>query len=392
MSAKSDMVEKILEAYKGALKRLPIKNTIVFESNPEFSCNTYPVYRYLIDKKHIDDKYKIVWLVADPEKYKNSNLKNTEFLKYWDCTDSVKQKLKYHYIMTTSKALIYCNRLLGKNRKDQFSFCLQHGMPLKRSNGSYCIKDDCDYCLCVSHFFADIFSEDFKISKNKMVFMGFPRTDYLYTDRDVRAEMGISDYDKVIVWLPTYRQHTAASSRGFNIETTNTGIPAINTEDEIKKVDSYLRENNILLILKPHPVQKIDKKIQAGLTNFKILTNDDLDKKNIQLYELLAKTDALVTDYSSVYYDYLLTDKPIGLTVDDFKEYIKARGFVYENPQDILKGEYINDTDELIKFFEDVKNGVDPHLEERTAVKNKLHEIHDGSSAEKIGEFIISHI
>ena len=36
MSAKSDMVEKILEAYKGALKRLPIKNTIVFESNPEF--------------------------------------------------------------------------------------------------------------------------------------------------------------------------------------------------------------------------------------------------------------------------------------------------------------------------------------------------------------------
>ena len=122
------------------------------------------------------------------------------------------------------------------------------------------------------------------------------------------------------------------------------------------------------------------------------MTNDDLDKKNIQLYELLAKTDALVTDYSSVYYDYLLTDKPIGLTVDDFKEYIKARGFVYENPQDILKGEYINDTDELIKFFEDVKNGADPHLEERTAVKNKLHEIHDGSSAEKIGEFIISHI
>ena len=73
MSKKSDIVEKVLEAYKGALRHLPIKNTIVFESNPEFSCNTYPVYRYLIDKKHIDDKYKIVWLVADPEKYKNSN-------------------------------------------------------------------------------------------------------------------------------------------------------------------------------------------------------------------------------------------------------------------------------------------------------------------------------
>ena len=58
--------------------------------------------------------------------------------------------------------------------------------------------------------------------------------------------MGISDYDKVIVWLPTYRQHTAASSRGFNIETTNTGIPTINTEDAIKKDESYIRENNII--------------------------------------------------------------------------------------------------------------------------------------------------
>lgn len=392
MPTKNEKVEKILEAYKSFLGKLPAKNTIVFESNPEFSCNTYPVYRYLIDEKHIDDKYKIVWLVADPEKYSNSTLKNTSFLKYWDCTDSVMQKLRYHYILTTSRALVYCNRLLGKNSKKQFSFCLQHGMPLKRSNGSYCIHDDCDNCLCVSEFFADNFSEDFKISKDKMVFMGFPRNDYLFSSRDVLGELGFSGYDKVIAWLPTYRKHTAASSRGFNIETTGTGIPAINTDDEIKKVDAWLRENNILLVLKPHPVQKISPSLAGELTNFKIIDNNYLSDNGVQLYEFLGKTDALVTDYSSVYYDYLLTDKPIGLTVDDLEEYIKARGFVYDDVREILKGEHIESTDGLISFLASVRDGKDDHFDERTAVKNMIHTIQDASSAKTVGDFIASHL
>ena len=102
----------------------------------------------------------------------------------------------------------------------------------------------------------------------------------------------------------------------------------------------------------------------------------------------MGKTDALVTDYSSVYYDYLLTDKPIGLTVDDIDTYIKARGFVYEDPKEVLKGVYIKSTDELLSFFSDVKNENDKYLNERTEIKNKIHKYQNGSSAEMIGEHI----
>jgi len=374
------------------LTHLPVRKVIVFESNPEFSCNTYPVYRYLVDKKHIDEKYKIVWFVSDPEKYKNSDLKNTEFIRYGDPSNPFLEKLKMFYILGTSKCLIYCNRLLGKQREDQYSLCLQHGMPLKKSNGGYCINDNCDECLCVSEFFADNYSEDFKISKDKMIFMGFPRNDYLFSDRDVISELGYNGYDKIIIWMPTYRKINNPKVSRFNIETTATGIPAIDTYEQIIKVDEWLRENNCLLILKPHPAQNISVEIQSKLTNFRIITNDDLSAKNIQLYELMGKTDALITDYSSVYYDYILTDKPIGLTVDDLDEYIKARGFVYDDITEILKGEYIKNTDELVAFLADVKSGNDKYREARNAVKDRLHTIQDAVSAEMIGEHILKKI
>lgn len=379
----------ILDLYIASLKFLPVKKRIVFESHPEFTCNTYAVYRYLIDEYHIDDKYKIVWVVGDPDKYKNSSLKNTSFIKFWQKTDPLMTKVNYHRTLAGAKALIYGNRLLGKYRDDQLSMCLQHGMPLKASHGAYCIKDKCDKCLCVSEFFTENYSRDFEVSPEKLFYMGFPRNDYLFSERDVRREMGLDSFDKVIIWLPTYRKHTSVLSSKFNIEGSATGIPTINTNDEILKVDAWLQENNCCLILKPHPAQQIGMELRGRLKNFKIITNDDLKELDIQLYELLGKTDALVTDYSSVFYDYLLTDKPIGLTVDDLDSYTSARGFVYDDPKEVLKGEYINDTDELISFFESVKRGEDAHLDERTEVKNKIHKYQHGGSAKMIGDYIM---
>ena len=52
------------------------------------------------------------------------------------------------------------------------------------------------------------------------------------------------------------------------------------------------------------------------------MANDEyLKEKEIKLNQILSATDALITDYSSIYYDYLLTDKPIGLTINDIDEF-----------------------------------------------------------------------
>ena len=385
--------EFIFDCFIAILKRIPIKNTVVFESNPEFTCNTYPVYKYLVDEKHIDEKFRIVWLVNDDKNVKPpEGMKNVTFVKYIQNSRSLGDKLRYYTTVVPAKCLIFSNRILGKYRADQFSICLQHGMPLKRSNGGYQIHDKCDKCLCVSEFFADNYHEDFDISYEKMFFCGFPRTDYIFSDEDILKKLSIDGYKKVIIWLPTYRKSSVGQMKAFNIEGSATGIPTINTPDEIKRVDTWLRENNMLLIFKGHPAQPIDVSIKKELTNFLVIDNDWVAQQNIQLYELLGKTDALITDYSSVYYDYLLADKPVGLTVDDIDDYIKSRGFVYDNPFDVLKGEQILDNDALISFLENIRDGKDIFEKERTMVKDEIYGNDYGNYTQKLCDMICSEI
>ena len=76
------------------------------------------------------------------------------------------------------------------------------------------------------------------------------------------------------------------------------------------------------------------------------------------LYSLLAQTDALITDFSSVVFDYLLTDKPIGFCIDDFNEYEEKVGFCcVENIDELLTGPIIQNIDELITFLDSVYKG-----------------------------------
>ena len=383
------------EIVKKIFNHFPLQKTIVFEANPPFCDNTWPVYRYLVEKKHIDRDFKIIWLTENYHTDGHLIPPGNEFVRlmnYGKKNNTYRDKIYFSYLMNTSVGLVYCNRILGLNRPDQYSIMLQHGMPLKASNGGYCIHDNCTECLCVSEFFSEYQQNDFDISREKQLFGGFPRNDYLFTKENIRKKMGIEGYKKVIVWLPTYRKSNVASMHGFDIEITETGIPTINTVEEIERLDSFLRENNMLVLFKAHPVQPVDSSIADTLTNFKVISNDTLSEFGVQLYELLGQTDALITDYSSVYYDYLLTEKPIGLTIDDIDDYINARGFVYDDPFEILKGEKVLDNDGLIIFMEHIRDGVDEHRDERLAVKEKIHTIKESGSTEFVAERIYAEI
>lgn len=387
--------DKIFDFIMKCFAVLPTKNRIIFESNPEMTCNTYPVYRYLLEKG-LNDKYEFVWLSKDASQHTDIQEKNVLFITNFKYAKSFMQKLKFMYYVATAKALVYSNQLLGIHGKGKISLWLQHGMPLKASNGTYCIKNQCTAALCESEFFADNFSSDAKVDKDKMIFLGFPRNDYLNKDNDSFRKFGIEGYDKVIFWLPTFRQRNDNAKNeklsNFEMEKHGTGIPAIETAEEMAKVNEYLKVNNCLLVLKPHPVQDMSAVSEKGLSNFLIINDAALKAKGVQLYELLGRCDAMITDYSSVYYDYLLTDKPIGLTIEDIDEYIAKRGFVYKKPLDILKGEYIYNTDGLITFLSNVKNNNDVAKQERTAVKNMIHTVTNGSSAQMVGDYIISQL
>lgn len=365
------------------------KNRIVFESNPEFSCNTYPVYRYLLDEKHINEKYEIVWLVKDKEKYVRSELKNHMFLEYSKPDDPLKKKIEYLWTLATARALIYSNRLLGKYSRSQYSICLMHGMPLKRTQEIYRIDDLCDNVVCMSDFFEDDLAEGFGISKKKLLPMDFPRNDLLFTDKDVPAILKYDKYEKVFVWLPTYRKNKYQQQ--YDIDENATGLPLLQTAAELERVNGWLNENHCLLIVKPHPIHAKQLK-ELKMSNIRVLTDRMLAAKGVQTNELLGRSDAMITDYSTVYYDYLLTEKPIGLTTDDVEEYIAKRGFFYDDVYSVLKGVHIGDAAALIRFFDDVKRGVDDTLEERREMKKRLHPYYRENTAAVIGDLILEKI
>ena len=76
-------------------------------------------------------------------------------------------------------------------------------------------------------------------------------------------------------------------------------------------------------------------------------------------------TDALITDYSSVYFDYLLLDKPIGFVVDDLDDYRQNRGFLLEPVGRWMPGTRIEALKDLKEFARSVAQGDDLHREDR---------------------------
>ena len=142
----------------------------------------------------------------------------------------------------------------------------------------------------------------------------------------------------------------------------------------------------------PHPSQNLDKLINFNLSNIRFLHNDEMLEKGIQTNEFLKCCDAMITDYSGIYYDYLCLNRPIAITLDDFEEYKKQHGFVFDNPLDVLKGYYVFNLGDLMKFINEVSNNIDSHSNERAIVNSFVNDFSDGLSSQRVVNFLIEKI
>lgn len=88
-----------------------------------------------------------------------------------------------------------------------------------------------------------------------------------------------------------------------------------------------MQKLKIKIIIKIHHLQKTDVLSKINMSNIIYLEDYDLNLKNIQLYELVGQTDALITDYSSIMFDYMLIDKPIAYFINDLENYKKIEAF-----------------------------------------------------------------
>lgn len=329
--------------------KIPLKNIIVFECESDMDDNPRAVYEYMIKEK-MYRKYRFVWIVKNVDFCKkNYANKNTVFINRYDKT--LKNQLVLNYYLSTAKWFIFSHPywFIKKNKK-QIVVHIGHGTPIKQAEKTF--NSDCyDFLMVPSMNVLEWYTTFWHCDKSKSFICGLPRNDLLFIDECKKNNIlkklipDISD-EKVIMCMPTYRQ--SATKIDSNVEDTYS-LSVVDTEEQFLQLNSVLAKLHIHLIVKIHPLQKLDNLKTGNVSNIHYIQNADLFYKKVLLYELLGCCDSLITDVSSVVFDFLLLDRPVAFFMNNYHLY--SRGYILDNPVEFMPGDKIYQFENLITYL-----------------------------------------
>lgn len=338
-----------------------LNNVILLYSGVEYKDNIKAIGDYLYEH-HYDNRYHIFFgeyqrkdkyvLVAGKKKF------------IWEKMFSV-------LIFLFAKKVFYAfNAIPIYPSKQQIVLQMWHGMPLKsifNANAATLSRYDYfSFILATSPLYAKIMSESVPCPVDKVVIMGQPRTDVMLKN------VSCPERKKIVFWAPTFRK---AKYWNQNDAEMISYIPIV-PNNQIDKLSEALCGMGIHLVVKLHPMEMCDDSFALHYDSIDIYSHEMFVKNGFELYDFLGKTDALITDYSSTYMDYLLLNRPIGFVLEDFDSYKNQRGFVFEDPFEYMPGEIISDYPNLLSFFESIAAGKDPFYKKREKI-NKLFNDYD---------------
>lgn len=327
------------------------RNRIVIYSNWGFRDNIRTLYQYLVDNGYLD-KYEIV--CASNDFY---HLERDSRVKY----TSIYRGL---YYFLTSKYFFYSfGKYPIKPSKKQMVVNLWHGMPLKKIGNLEYGLENIDYnfftkLVSSSDLFTPIMKTAFNAKDEQMLLVGNIRNDELFEEKK----------DKNIIWMPTYRNsknyHDSQDAFIFSLD-----------ESEFEDINTILAEYEYHLYIKLHPLEESQFKFKNNYSNIHMLSEDIISQHYGTLYKFLGTTSALITDYSSVFLDYYLLDRPVAFTINDYEEYKEKRGFVFDDIKSLMAGPTISNLEELLKFLLSVMNSEDEFYIERNKVNSIVNSI-----------------
>lgn len=376
------LVKKVFIIFTLINKIVPKKqNRIVFYSNLGFRDNVKALYDYLIENEY-NKNYEIICSINDYRMFLDKNIKNVSFVNNY---------FGIFYFLT-SKYFFYCfGKYPIKPSKKQVTFNLWHGMSIKKMGNLEKGMENVDYnyfdyVISTSKLFSPIMQKTFNCKEEQIYIGGQPRNDFLGSSKNTLRELNIDNYEGVIMWMPTFRNSSKLKMNNSTHDKLVYGFPLIDSNEQLKTINYLLKNSNYLLVIKPHPMQDISKNVET-LSNILLISDDTLFDNNIQLYELLKDSCALITDYSSVYFDYLLINKPIGFIIDDMDDYINNRGFVFDDVIPLMPGKHIIDFDGLTEFLNDIFENKDTYYRQREELNNKVNTYKGFNSRKRILNF-----
>ena len=225
----------------------------------------------------------------------------------------------------------------------------------------------CSYLVSGTRRWGNVKAAFFRVSEDRVLVVGNPRIDQLDRPADdaVLRRLGLDPGSPLVVWLPTYRTATLDGD-----EVWKDAGPLL-SNPEVRSIGAVLHEavdSGVQFVVKPHPLDAEGFE-QLGV---RVLRAEDLAHAQTSLYPLLARASALVTDYSSVWTDFLPLDRPVLLFCPDLSEYEAGRAFSVRSLADISPGPLETTAEGLGQFLRSVAVGSDPLADRRRSVAEAL--------------------
>ena len=305
---------------------LPVcKNKIFFLSyyGKQYGCSPKYLSEYIV-KKH--PEWKVVWAFIEPEKYSIAGIVKVRYLS-----------LKYFYELCTSRVLVTNYRMTEdyRKRRDQYYIMTWHSsLRLKKIEGDTestlpvnyvrMAKNDSqkiDVLLSGCDFSGDIFRRAFWYD-GMILKSGTPRSDIFYAkDKDyristIKKKLGIKESLGIILYAPTFR-------KGDKLDSYNLVFDKLVNDISIDTGKEWI----VLGRLHPH-LSKYSNTILQGNHVVDVTDYDDIQ-------ELLLISDILITDYSSLMFDFAETRRPCFLYTPDLEDYQKNDRSLYFQLEDL---------------------------------------------------------
>jgi len=265
-----------------------------------------------------------------------------------------------------------------------------HGFPIKKigvleKNSDFIadVNESIDYVVSYSDLYSYIFSSIYKVDINKFCVTGMPRNDLLnnknakeYLARIVNCDIGDST---ILFYVPTFRKRKYKDTEGDIV---------LFSDKEWKILNQFLVNNNSYLVVKKHPLESINI-TKTDFENIFFIEDEDLKNEDIDFYEILGASDLLITDYSSVYFDYLLLNKPIIFWTRDINIYRKNRGFLFDNIEAMMPGPILQDIDDFLMAIDKSLSDSSWYSNERNHIKKMVHRYDDFQSSKRVWRFLL---
>lgn len=235
--------------------------------------------------------------------------------------------LAYYKLLATAKFLISEDSLnfVFAKRPGQVYLNTWHGTPLmtlgKAKKADFAMMGneqktffDADYIVCPNEYTMEHMIEDYMLEnfcQAEILLTGYPRNEVFRNKeqaKNIKKELGL-EHKQTIAYMPTWRKMTREMDKEARTK---------QLEEILSAWDATLSENQVLYV-KQHMVNAVP-------VNFSTYKNIRPFPAEYDTYEFLAAADTLVTDYSSVMFDFALTGRKIVLFVHDKEEYLQIRG------------------------------------------------------------------